>query len=1121
MRKLFNDNWEFKKVTAQSEDKTWSRIDIPHDWHIYDVFNLYEDGEGWYRKTFDCEMSGDRIFIRFDGVYMDTTVLINDKVAGEWKYGYSTFEIEITALVHNGSNEIKVRSIFKNPNSRWYSGAGIYRNVWFITKPCSHIVSDGIYISSENTDGKMWNVHISIETDIADSDVKKDIYTAYGIYDAEGNRVCEGRDGCIQVADPILWDIKNPYLYTLCAGLYIDGKLIDNEKVRFGFRKIDFTSDSGFYLNGRHVKLKGVCMHHDLGCLGAAINKAAIRRQVKILKSMGVNAIRTAHNMPAPEFMDIADEEGILVDSEAFDMWERSKTEYDYARFFKDWYKKDVASWIRRDRNHPSVIMWSIGNEIYDTHADKRGLEVTRMLMEEVYRHDSMHNAYVTMGSNYMPWENAAKCADVLKLAGYNYAEAYYDEHHRLHPDWKIYGSETSSVVQSRGIYHFPASVGILSEDDLQCSSLMNSTTSWGTQNLEKCIRDDMDNTYSAGMFVWSGFDYIGEPTPYHTKNSYFGQIDTAGFPKDSYYIYQSCWTDYRENPMIHIFPYWDFNEGQLIDVMVCTNAPEMELFFNGVSKGITYIDTKHKKELVKKYVIPYEKGELRAVAYDDCGNIIAEDIKRSFGDAESIVLKPDKTSLKADGEDLLFVEISVCDKDGNPVENANNRINISVTGAGRLVGLDNGDSTDMDSYKGTSKRLFSGKLLAVIASKTMGGKIHVRADSPGLKGAFAMCFAEDACVAEGISAIEYNMTDKTVAENEIPVRKLEICSHVQKFDKNVTEADIEVNIRPENAVYKDVMFSVTDDNGVESNIAAVTACGTKAHIKALGDGRFRLRCASFNGTGHYDIISQKEYEVSGLGEVFLNPYGFISGSLYSKSKGTITNGNEKGVATPRDHVSYIYYDNLDFGNIGSDEIEIPIFELENTKLEFEIWEGMPYEDKSEKLLDAVYDKPSVWNTYQSEKFTLNKILKGITGIGFVFKRKAHIKGFSFTEPDVTGKKIYTKDCGNIYGDTFKISDYAVENIGNNVSFVYNNFNFGENGAERIVICGRTPLKNNTIHIRFKKGENIVNKIIEFENAEEYTEREYSLSDISGRYDEVLFIFLPGSNFDFKWFEFL
>ena len=370
--------------------------------------------------------------------------------------------------------------------------------------------------------------------------------------------------------------------------------------------------DKGLILNGRKIKLFGVCEHHDLGALGSAFNKEALRRRFKILKDMGVNAIRTFHNMPDPQFMDLADEMGFLIASEAFDMWERSKTTYDYARFFKEWSHKDVMSWITRNRNHPSLLMWSIGNEIYYTHADVRGQEITKMLMEYVKEFDPNENAKVTIGSNFMPWENAKKCVDIVKIAGYNYSEKYYEEHHEKHhekhKDWIIYGSEAASVVQSRGIYHFPFEKSILADDDEQCSVLGNSTTSWGAKSPERCITDDRYAEFSLGQFIWTGFDYIGEPTPYHTKNSYFGQIDTATFKKDSYYIYQSEWTDYRKKPMIHILPYWDFSENQIVDVRVCSNAPKIELKLNGKVIGKYNIDHKKGKDLVGWWKIPYKR---------------------------------------------------------------------------------------------------------------------------------------------------------------------------------------------------------------------------------------------------------------------------------------------------------------------------------------------------------------------------------------------------------------------------------------------------------------------------------------------------------------------------------
>ncbi len=1123
---LFNDDWEFEKVTPEGKKSGWSRVDIPHDWQIYDCDNLYEDGEGWYRKQFTYKVTDERAFIRFDGVYMDTTVWVNDSFAGEWKYGYSTFEYEITEFLKDGENEIKVRTILKHPNSRWYSGAGIYRNVWFITKPPVCLVSDGIYVTAKKNDNS-WLVEVDAEVDC--SKVQNgDIYSvSFEIIDPDGDRIDtakveidkNNKAYCsFEVVNPKVWDIIHPYLHIMNVKLLKNDVIVENESIRFGFRTIEYYTDRGFFLNGRHVKLQGVCMHHDLGCLGAAINTAALKRQIRILKQMGVNAIRTAHNMAAPELLNLADEEGILINAESFDMWEGRKTEYDYARFFKEWHERDVESWVRRDRNHPSIIMWCIGNEIYDTHAGERGQEITRDLMKLVYKYDYRHVAPVTIGSNYMPWENAQKCADIVKLAGYNYAESYYDEHHNEHKDWIIYGSETSSVVQSRGIYHFPATTEILDDDDLQCSSLGNSTTSWGARSIEKCITDDRDAKFSAGMFIWSGFDYIGEPTPYHTKNSYFGQIDTAGFPKDTFYIYKAAWTDYKKEPMVHICPYWDWCAGQLIDILVTTNAPKVELFFNGKSMGVREIDVKNDKEIVARWQKAYEKGELKAVAYDEFGNEIAVDVQKSFGDAKNIVLTPDKEIMAADGEDLIFVEISASDAEGNTVHNATNRMDISVTGAGRLIGIDNGDSTDRDSYKGTSKRLFSGKLLAVIAAKTESGDINVTVTSEGLRESKLTLKAVPAAIREGISAIEENVVSEV--NNEVPVRKIEIISNIDSFDEKCTEADFTVKIYPENATYKDVAFRVTDDNGNNSGIAKITYEGNRAHVKVIGDGCFRLRCTSNSGTDHAEIIAQKEFEVTGIGTAYKNPYDFIAGSLYDNSMGTLTNGNERGVATPRDHTSYILYDDIDFGDWGSDEITIPIFELESSELEFEIWEGMPYGDGSKKLLDAVYDKPSRWNTYQEETFKLNRRIKGVTSLGFVFFRKAHIKGFSFTRQEKAYEKLLITESNSVYGDTFTVKEDAIEGIGNNVSFVYENMNFGENGLSGITICGRTPLENNTIHIRFRQNGENINQIIEFPHSEEYTEQSYSLEQIAGICDEVLFVFMPGSNFDFRWFKF-
>lgn len=1137
-RTLFNSGWEFGKTVVGGEVTEWKPVCIPHDWLIYDARNMYEDSEGWYRKTFLYQpcCPNERTYIRFDGVYMNSSVWANGNHVCDWKYGYSTFEADITDYLRDGENEILVKVVHQSPNSRWYSGAGIYRNVWHITRPQVHIAADGVYVSTVCEDG-IWHVlaEVEIESICATGGRLQSIDNIeYVISNADGSVVTSFVQPCtwpnkvysadIPVSDIKIWSLNDTNLYHLTVNLNSDSTTVDSERVRFGFRTIEYNSQQGLLLNGEKVVLNGVCMHHDLGCLGAAVNKVAIKRQLEIMKSMGANAIRTAHNMPAPELLELADEMGMLINDEAFDMWELSKTPYDYARFFDEWHERDVASWIRRDRNHPCVIMWSIGNEIYDTHVSERGQEVTGMLMELVHKHDPRHNAHVTIGSNYMPWENAGKCADIVKLAGYNYAESYYDIHHSEHADWIIYGSETGSVVQSRGIYHFPADVAILDDDDLQCSSLGNSITSWGAKSIEACIADNRDATYSAGMFIWSGFDYIGEPTPYHTKNCYFGQVDTAGFPKDSYYIYQAEWTDYRDKPMVHVFPYWDFNEGQLIDIMVCSNAPRVELFMNGESLGDRYIDHIHGRKLIARWKQPYKKGVLTALAYDEHGNVIARDETGSFGNAVSLVASPDKTECMADGRDLVFVEISAVDEDGIYVANANNRVNVSVSGAAYLAGLDNGDSTDYDSYKADSRRMFGGKLLAVIAAGMEAGIITVKLSSAGMEDKIITINALPAqdSMTQGVSRYSDLYSENRVEDNtqvEIPIRKLELIASGQTFDIDNNTIEVKLKIQPSDATFDDIKWRVTDDRGVDSGLAKISVNEDSVSVIAVADGAFRLRCTADNGKEHPDIISQLEFFATGLGKAYKNPYELISGSQYSDSMGELSGGNERGVATPRDHDSYIVYDNIDFGAWGSDEITLPIFELDSSRLDFEIWDGRPYAEGSNKLLDAVYDKPSRWNTYQEETYTLPRRIKGIASIGFLFHRKAHIKGFYFTKQSKAYEKLTMLDADSIYGDTYTLEGDTATGIGNNVSFVYEDMDFGSKGISGITICGRTKLANNTIHIRFEDETGSDKRIIEFGYSDDYVMRHYELESISGK-GTVSFIFLPGSDFDFRWFRF-
>lgn len=1144
VKTLFCDGWEFSKQpfgAEYSEIRNWARVDIPHDYLIGNTKSLYETSTGWYRKTFDYRKKpNNAVSLRFEGVYTDSAVFVNGSLAGEWKYGYSTFEFEIGDLLRDGENLITVRVNYQSPNSRWYSGAGIYRNVWLKEMPLAHFVPDGIYISTHKDTVTISSEICRPEGEPCDFAVKHTVFDEAGnvVGEAGGNAAAVDfgnmplavrKDGYsyaaavqkIKINAPMLWDIDCPKLYTVKSRLIRGGSVIEEETCKFGFRTIEFTTDKGFFLNGRHVKIHGSCEHHDLGALGAAQNKAALRRRLVQLREMGVNAIRTSHNMPSAELMEAADEMGFLVLSEGFDMWERPKTEYDYARFFKDWAYIDVAAWVRRDRNHPSLIGWSIGNEIYDVHADSRGQEVNCMLASNVRLHDPRCNGYITSGSNYLEWENAQKCTDLFKLAGYNYGERLYEEHHKKHPDWMIYGSETCSVVQSRGVYHFPLSRLVLADDDEQCSSLGNSTTGWAAPNTEGCIIPDRDAEYCAGQFIWSGFDYIGESTPYSTKNSYFGQIDTAGFRKDSSYIFQSEWTDYRVAPVIHIFPYWDFSEGQEIDVRVTTNAPYAELFFNGKSLGRKHIDHLHGTELTANYLLPYQKGELLAAGYDENGNEIVRDVQRSFTDTAKLELKADKTELKADGRDLIFLEISALDSEGNFVANANNRVNVEVTGAGRLVGLDNGDSTDFEQYKGKSRRLFMGKLLAIIAAKTVEGVISVTVSSPSLPSSEIILKAVSCGDVQGVSAVEENAEiapDSALGYDERPVRKIELCASSLKFDKEHREIAVKTLVLPSNASYgEDIEYRITNEIGIASNLAEIKSVQNGiVTVTAKGDGRFYLRALCKNGTDKYRVLSAVQMDAEGLGAASFNPYDFVIGGLYTVcSGGKVGNGIERGAGFEGEN-AWFGFENTDFGKTGSDTVTVPIYANCTTPVHIKFYDGIP-DEGGEPIGNFIYHEPPEWLTYKPNTFKLSKTLKGVHTFVMMSSDRYHVGGFSFDKPDTAFAPYRAADCEKIYGDSFTVEGGCVTGIGNNVVLNFGEFDF-EEPPSAIIISGKSELPLNSIHITFKNEDN-KRIIAEFKGCGEYTERRFELHGLAGR-GELSFTFLPGSNFDFQWFRF-
>lgn len=1245
MKRLFNGGWSFwcgepdlDVSEAGKHLAEFQKVDLPHDWLIADAKNLYRDGCGFYRKIFSMQpKENKRYSLIFEGVYMDTTIWVNEQQAGEWKYGYSTFEIDLTPFVKAGENEILVSVNFRSPNSRWYSGAGIYRDVWFKETPETYIRENGVYIHTEACEKKVgkepdfllyadteivgdaWDevrhtlyhkrevepeIELPLELLLGDqvelveeaslmtekvgeascaeedanvSEKEASCASAVEAYaDSERENLCvpeiiasyntNKNTAIYRVKSPRCWDVEHPHLYILKTELWKDGEIIQEEYSQIGFRSIAFDPEQGFLLNGRKVKLNGVCEHHDLGALGAAFHRTAMARKLRILKEMGVNALRGTHNMTAPAVVELADQMGILMISEAFDMWERSKTTYDYARFFKEWSERDVESWVMRDRNHPCIIMFSIGNEIYDTHVDAHGREITVRLRDLVKKYDYRRNAGITIGSNYMPWENARLCADEVKLAGYNYGEKYYEVHHKAHPDWVIYGSETSSIVQSRGIYHFPLRASILTEDDEQCSSLGNSPTSWGAKSMERCVCEDRDMDFSMGQFLWTGFDYIGEPTPYHTKNSYFGQVDTAGFPKDAYYVWQSAWTDYRKAPMIHIFPYWDFNEGQSIDIRVCSNAPFVELFCNGKSCGRQQLT--HEKgsghHIIADYSLPYEKGVLYAVAYDEEGNETARETKASFGNSAEIVLRASGRAAVANGRDLFFVEIGTWDEKGNPVENAVDRVTVQVEGAGHLVGLDNGDSTDEDSYKGNSRQLFSGKLLAIIETGTIPGAVRISVSGKGLKSAELVCeaveidqmltfmkgekaqriyhnFWQDLCEetyaprpTELIEDHEERQRERQEDEQkqsqkerldekqeEIPVRKITLCSPMgQKLSKEQPYLTVEAEIEPKKATDRQLMFRVVDEHGVDSNLVKLLVQGHTAQLHAMGDGSFYLRCMSRSGTDRIRVISQLEFTVEGMGQAYRNPYELISGSLYTSYQGEVSNGNERGVATARDGETVVTFGNIDFGPVGSDEITLSVFALTSEEYPIRIYEGVPGEEGCQLLADVVYQKPSIWNTYQEETYSLAKRVTGINTISVAVHQKIHLKGFVFKKLQKAWLSLNAAEADSVYGDTFTKEERAITGIGNNVTITYTEMDFGEEGTAGIRICGRAPESSNSLHIRFLQGEEESKQLVEFPMCGEYTEKEFSLTPVKGKWD-VSFVFLPGSCFDLQSVQFL
>jgi beta-galactosidase len=769
VRLNFNVEWKFNPgdiknaESPEYDDSGWRILNLPHDWSIEGKFSkdnpatagggALPGGIGWYRKTF--VVSGNeknkQVFIDFDGVYRNSEVWINGHSLGTRPYGYSSFEYDLTPYLNQpGQNNVLAVKVdnSEQPNSRWYSGSGIYRNVWLVTTGKIHVGHWGTFVKTPEITSA--SAKISLSVNIVNSSEKQSAVTIKNVvYDQEGKIADQSQSDRVAiepgsqkqidfsdaVSNPHLWSVDDPYLYSIHTTVESNGNVVDEYDTPFGIRYFDFNTEKGFSLNGKSIKIKGVCDHHDLGCLGAAINTRAIERQLELLKDMGCNAIRTSHNPPAPELLDLCDKMGFLVMDEAFDMWKMAKTKYDYSLDWDTWHKRDLEDMILRDRNHPGIILWSIGNEIMEQ-SDPSGIPIAKELAGIVKNLDDTR--YITSALNEADTANYIYKSGALDIVGFNYHIENFETFPKLFPGQKLFASETTSALATRGHYDMPSDKiriwpvrwdkpFVNPGGGYTCSAYDNCHVPWGSTHEEtwKLVKK---YDYVSGLFIWTGFDYLGEPTPYTwpARSSYFGIIDLAGFPKDAYYMYQSEWTG---KPVLHIFPHWNWKKGQSVDVWAYFNTDEVELFLNGKSLG-----TKRKTgdEMHVMWKVPFDPGKLKAVGRTGGTEVISEEIKTA-GKPSGIVLKADRDHISADGSDLSFVTVEVVDSAGTVVPDADNLVNFKVTGNASIAGVDNGDPVSHDPFKADYRKAFNGKCLVVIQAKTTAGVINLTAESEGL----------------------------------------------------------------------------------------------------------------------------------------------------------------------------------------------------------------------------------------------------------------------------------------------------------------------------------------------------------------------------------------------------
>lgn len=788
-------------ATPDYADADWRALNVPHDWAIEGEFSkdnpsgtgggALPGGIGWYRKHFTLASLGldgladdERFLIRFDGVYMNSTVWLNGHELGTRPYGYISFEYDMTPYINKeGDNVLAVRMDNSDqPNSRWYSGCGIFRSVFVTAVNPVHIVPWDTYVLAATDTSKAYTYSMVDSLVVTvENTASVDAGTmglGVGFYDREGNMISWSEKPLLALAGQRVtsswhfslpnvhrWSVDDPYLYTVRVQLVNeDSQIIDDYSFRIGFRDFRFDPATGFSLNGESMKMNGVCLHHDLGCLGSAVNRRAIQRQLEILRGMGVNAVRCSHNPPSVELLDLCDEMGFVVMDEAFDMWYRRKTERDYARFFTEWHERDLSDLVRRDRNHPSVVMWSIGNEVLeqwgDASADGLSLEEANMILNagheftepvdtglnfnqrltrhlcDIVRHLDPSRP-ITAGCNAADTRNNLFCEGGVDIIGFNYHEYSFPQVPEWFPGRPFIISESVSALQTRGYYVMPSDSVIVapsrwdrpySDPTFMCSAYDNSHAPWSSTH-ECNLHYYNDLPFIGGQFIWSGFDYIGEPTPYGwpARSSYFGVVDLAGFPKDVYYLYQSEWTD---GPMLHVFPHWNWEPGQQVDLWAYFNqADEAELFVNGVSKGVR---TKG-KDFHTMWRVPFEPGEVCVVTRRDGEEVLSETI-RTAGEPAALRLTADRKVLMADGRDLSFITVDVVDADGNLCPLADNLVQFEVSGPAFIAGVDNGCQTSMESFKAPLRQAFHGKCLVVVQNDGHTGRAVLKATADGLR---------------------------------------------------------------------------------------------------------------------------------------------------------------------------------------------------------------------------------------------------------------------------------------------------------------------------------------------------------------------------------------------------